>query len=171
MNHANIRISGVPNIYLTQKLLRKQTFKPSWWADYLIGWSIMCRLIFACALFTFISHVLIFMRAVFEALIYSMEHQRYFLGENKFLQQFFGLNVLFWYTYPVLHILSLLVLCKNYTCKCFNHFYKIQIRESVKNHLWNLKKTKLQFIIFKNILKRIYFLVSLPCLSLVLNMS
>ena len=44
--------------------------------DYLIGWNIMCVLIFAYALFTFILHVLIFMHAVFEALIYSMENTR-----------------------------------------------------------------------------------------------
>ena len=171
MNHANIRISGVPNIYLTQKLLRKQTFKPSWWADYLIGWNILGRLVFACALFTFISHVLIFTHAVFEALIYSMEHQRYFLGENKFLQQFFGLNVLFWYTYPVLHILSLLVLCKNYTCKCFNHFYKIKIHKSVKSHPRNLNKSEIAIYRFEKYAQNIYFLASLPCLSLVLTKS
>ena len=41
------------------------------------------------------------------------------------------------------YILSLLVLCKNYMRKCFNHFYKIKICKSVKNHPWNLKKTKI----------------------------
>ena len=44
---------------------------------------------------------------------------------------------------PVLHILPLLVLCKNYTSECFNHFYKIKIHESAKNHPQNLKKTKI----------------------------
>ena len=76
MNHTNIRISGVPNIYLTQKLLREWTFKPSWWTDYLIGWNIMCVLVFAYALFTFLLHVLIFKQVVFETLIYSMENTR-----------------------------------------------------------------------------------------------
>ena len=76
MNHANIRISGVANIYLTQKLLRKWTFKPGWRADYLTGQNIMCVLIFAYALFTFISHVLIFAHAVFDTLIYSMENTK-----------------------------------------------------------------------------------------------
>ena len=77
LNRANIRISGAPNIHLTQKLLRKRTFKPGWWMDYLIGWNIMCILIFAYALFTFISHMLIFTHAAFETLIYSMENTRY----------------------------------------------------------------------------------------------
>ena len=77
VNNANIRISGVRNIYLTQKPLRKWTFKPGWWTDYLIGWNIICILTFAYALCTFISHMLIFSHAVFETLIYSMENTRY----------------------------------------------------------------------------------------------
>ena len=77
VNRANIRISGVPNIHLTQKLLRKRTFKPGWRMDYLIGGNIMCILIFAYALFTFISCMLIFTHAAFETLIYSMENTRY----------------------------------------------------------------------------------------------
>ena len=44
--------------------------------DYLIGWNIMCILIFAYALFTFISRWLIFTHALFETLIYSMENTR-----------------------------------------------------------------------------------------------
>ena len=50
---------------------------------------------------------------------------------------------------PVLYILTLLVLRKNYTHECFNHFYKIKIRESVKNHPQNLKKTKIAIYCFQ----------------------
>ena len=50
---------------------------------------------------------------------------------------------------PVLHILSILVLCKNYTRKCFNHFYKIKIHKSVKNHPQNLEKTKIAIYHFQ----------------------
>ena len=106
VNHANIRISGVPNIHLTQKPLRKRTFNPGWRMDYLTGWNIMCVLIFAYALFTFISHVLIFtyaafetlIYAAFETLIYSKENTRDILGVKKFLRRFFSLNVPFWCT-------------------------------------------------------------------------
>ena len=65
---------------------------------YLTGWNIMCVLIFAYALFTFISHVLIFTYAPFETLIYSKENTRDILGVKKFLRRFFGLNVPFWRT-------------------------------------------------------------------------
>ena len=106
VNHANTRISGVPNIRLTRKPLRKRTFNPGWRMDYLTGWNIMCVLIFAYALFTFISHVLIFtyaafetlIYAAFETLIYSKENTRDILGVKKFLRRFFGLNVPFWCT-------------------------------------------------------------------------
>ena len=50
---------------------------------------------------------------------------------------------------PVLHILSLLVLRKNYTRECFNHFYKIKICESVKKPSRNLKKTKMAIYRFQ----------------------
>ena len=55
----------------------------------------MCVLIFAYALFTFISHVLIFTYTPFETLIYSKENTRDILGVKKFLRRFFGLNVPF----------------------------------------------------------------------------
>ena len=135
MNHA-IRISGVPNIYLTEKLVRNRTFKPGWWTDYLIGWNIMCVLIFAYALFNFL-HVLIFTHAVFETLIYSMEKTR------DMIFRFFGFSVRhFDILVPFLHILSLLVLRKNYARECFNHFYKIKIRKSVKKPSQKFKENK-----------------------------
>ena len=49
----------------------------------------------------------------------------------------------------LLHILSLLVLRKNYTHECFNHFCKIKIRESVKNYPQNLKKIKIAIYRFQ----------------------
>ena len=65
---------------------------------------------------------------------------------------------------PVLHILSLLVLCKNYMCKYFNQFYKIKIHKSVKSHPRNLKKSKIAIYRFEKYAQNIYFLASLPCL-------
>ena len=50
---------------------------------------------------------------------------------------------------PRLHILSLLVLRKNYMRKCFNHFCKIKIRKSVKNYPQNLKKIKIAIYRFQ----------------------
>ena len=58
---------------------------------------------------------------------------------------------------PVLHILSLSVLRKNYTHECFNHFYKIKIRESVKNHPRNLKKTKIVIYLFQKYVQKNLF--------------
>ena len=82
--------------------------------------------------------------------IFYGEHQRYFLGEKKFLQRFFGFSVRhFDILVPFLHILSLLVLRKNYMRECFSHFYKIKIRKSVKNHHRNLKKTKIAIYRFQ----------------------
>ena len=66
---------------------------------------------------------------------------------------------------PVLYVLSLLVLPKNYTRECFNQFYKIEIRKSVKNHPRNLKKTKIVIYRFKKYAQKSLFLTSLPCLS------
>ena len=50
---------------------------------------------------------------------------------------------------PALYILSILVLRKNYTRECFNHFYKIKICESVKTHPQNVKKTKIPIYPFQ----------------------
>ena len=50
---------------------------------------------------------------------------------------------------PVLQVWFLLVLRKNYMRECFNHFYKIKIRESVKNHPQNLEKTKIAIYRFQ----------------------
>ena len=50
---------------------------------------------------------------------------------------------------PVLHILSLLILRKNYMREFFNHSYKIKICESVKSHPRNLKKTKIAIYHFQ----------------------
>ena len=110
----------------------------------------MCILIFAYAVFTFISHGLIFMHAVCETLIYSLENTRDIFWEKRNFYDGFLVSVChFDILVPVLHILSLLVICKNYTCECFNHFYKIKICESVKNHLQNLKKTKIAIYRFQ----------------------
>ena len=58
-------------------------------------------------------------------------------------------TTVFWFQCAILIylFLSLLVLRKNYMRECFNHFYKIKIRESVKSHPRNLKKTK--FVIYR----------------------
>ena len=80
--------------------------------------------------------------------IFYREHQRYFLGEKKFLQQFFGLNAPFWYTCSCLaSLVPFSFTQKLYVC--FNHFYKIKIRESVKNHPQNLEKTKIAIYRFQ----------------------
>ena len=91
-----------------------------------------------CSMYFYFAHVNFLTCCVWNTNIFYGEHQIYFLGENRFLRWFFGLNMPFWYT-CFLHILSLLVLCQNYMLKCFNHFYKIKIHKSVKNHPWNLK--------------------------------
>ena len=91
-----------------------------------------------CSMYFYFAHVNFLTCCVWNTNIFYGEHQIYFLGENKFLRWFFGLNMPFWYT-CFLHILSLLVLCQNYMLKCFNHFYKIKIHKSVKNHPRNLK--------------------------------
>ena len=57
---------------------------------------------------------------------------------------------------PVLHILSLLVLRKNYMRECFNRFYKTKIRESVKNHPRNLKK-KIAIYCFQKYAQKNFF--------------
>ena len=60
---------------------------------------------------------------------------------------------------PVLHILSILVLCKNYMRECFNHFYKIKIHKSVKNHPRNLKKTKIVIYCFQKCAQKNLFAI------------
>ena len=110
----------------------------------------MCVLAFAFALFTFILHVLIFTLAAFETLIYSMENTRDIFQEKRNFYDSFSVSMChFDILVPVLHILFLLVLCKNCTSECFDHFYKIKIRESVKNHSRNLKKTKIAIYRFQ----------------------
>ena len=136
--------TGVPNIYLNQKLLRKWTFEPGWRTDYLIGWNIMCVLIFPYAQFTFISNVLIF------SLMLCLKHW-YIVWRTPeiFSRRKEIFTTVFWFHCAILIylFLSLLVLRKNYMRECFNHFYKIKIRESVKSHPRNLKKTK--FVIYR----------------------
>ena len=101
-----------------------------------------------CSMYFYFAHVNFLTCCVWNTNIFYGEHQIYFLGENRFLRWFFGLNMPFWYT-CFLHILSLLVLCQNYMLKCFNHFYKIKIHKSVKNHPRNLKKTKIVIYCFQ----------------------
>ena len=92
-----------------------------------------------CSMYFYFVRVDFLTCCVWNTNIFYGEHQIYFLGEKKFLQCFLVSICHFDILVSVLHILSLLVLCQNYMLKCFNHFDKIKIHKSVKNHTRNLK--------------------------------
>ena len=91
-----------------------------------------------CSMYFYFVRVDFLTCCVWNTNIFYGEHQIYFLGEKKFLQCFLVSICHFDILVSVLHILSLLVLCQNYMLKCFNHFDKIKIHKSVKNHTRNL---------------------------------
>ena len=92
-----------------------------------------------CSMYFYFVRVDFLTCCVWNTNIFYGEHQIYFLGEKKFLQCFLVSICHFDILVSVLHILSLWVLCQNYMLKCFNHFDKIKIHKSVKNHTRNLK--------------------------------
>ena len=92
-----------------------------------------------CSMYFYFVRVDFLTCCVWNTNIFYGEHQIYFLGEKKFLQCFLVSICHFDILVSVLHILSRLVLCQNYMLKCFNHFDKIKIHKSVKNHTRNLK--------------------------------